>query len=230
METEKNVSVKEQENIFKLIGNSLKEKTECYAVGGTAMMFLGLKEVTKDIDLLFKKKEDYEKIKKVLLKLGAKETETLIINKEKVSAILSLGNVRFDLFLEHLIHFELTDSIIARVKEVHEFNNLIIKIISPDDIILFKSMADRQSDRIDVNEIIRRINVDWKAILEEAELQTKNSEFFFSAFLYSFLASVKEDFKAEIPKEFMNELKKKDEESLLNAYKRLKKQNMLSKP
>ena len=226
MEKEKKVSIKEQQDIFKLIGNSLKEKTECYAVGGTAMMFLGLKEVTKDIDLLFKKKEDYEQMKDVLLDLGAKETETIIINREKVSAVLSLGNARFDLFLEHLIHFELTDSIIARVKEVHEFNNLIIKILSPDDVILFKSMADRQSDKIDVNEIIKRTNVDWKAILTEAELQTKNSEFFFSAFLYSFLISVREDFKIEIPKEFMKELEKKNEEALLKAYKRLKKRKL----
>jgi len=220
---EERINASEQSEMFSLIGRTLKNKVECYAVGGTALMFLGLKETTKDVDLLFKKNEDYENLRKALHNLGAKESKTNIINPEKVSSIITLGNARFDLFFEHLIHFRLTESIIARIKESHEFSNLSIKIISPEDIILFKSMADRESDRIDVNEIIKKMNINWKMILEEVKEQKKNSEYFFEAFLYNFLLGLKDSFKTEIPKEFMEKLEKETGKALLEAQKRLSK-------
>ena len=217
------INMKEQEEIFNLIGRALKEKVECFVVGGTAMMFLGLKEVTKDIDIVFQARKDYETFKSSLINLGAKETAAEIINPEKVSCILSLGNARFDLFLEHLIHFRLTKTITSRIKEIHEFGNLIVKVVSPEDIILFKSMADREADKIDAAELAKKININWEIILGEAEEQTKDSEFFFSVFLYNFLIGIREDLKTEIPQEFLKRLKKISENALLEAEKRLKK-------
>ena len=217
------INMKEQEEIFNLIGRALKEKVECFVVGGTAMMFLGLKEVTKDIDIVFQARKDYETFKSSLINLGAKDTKAEIINPEKVSCILSLGNARFDLFLEHLIHFRLTGTIISRIREVHEFGNLIVKVVSPEDIILFKSMADREADKIDAAELAKKININWEIILDEAEEQTKDSEFFFSVFLYNFLIGIREDLKTEIPQEFLKRLKKISENALLEAEKRLKK-------
>ena len=35
------IDFERQIEIFKLIGKSLKESVECYAIGGTAMLFLG---------------------------------------------------------------------------------------------------------------------------------------------------------------------------------------------
>ena len=217
------INMKEQEEIFNLIGRALKEKVECFVVGGTAMMFLGLKEVTKDIDIVFQAKKDYETFKSSLINLGAKETKAEIINPEKVSCILSLGNARFDLFLEHLIHFRLTKTVMSRTKEIHEFGNLIVKVVSPEDIILFKSMADREADKIDAAELAKKININWEIILDEAEEQTKDSEFFFSVFLYNFLIGIRDDLKTEIPQEFLKRLKKISENALLEAEKRLKK-------
>ena len=217
------INMKEQEEIFNLIGRALKEKVECFVVGGTAMMFLGLKEVTKDIDIVFQARKDYETFKSSLINLGAKDTKAEIINPEKVSCILSLGNARFDLFLEHLIHFRLTKTVMSRTKEIHEFGNLIVKVVSPEDIILFKSMADREADKIDAAELAKKININWEIILDEAEEQTKDSEFFFSVFLYNFLIGIREDLKTEIPQEFLKRLKKISENALLEAEKRLKK-------
>ena len=216
------IKTKEQEEILKLIGMTLKKRVECYIVGGTAMMFLGLKEATKDIDIVFEKKEHYEEFRKVLLHLGAKETETKIINRQKISSILTLGNAKFDLFFDYLIHFKLSKSIIERVKEVHEFSNLVVRVVSPEDIILFKSIADREGDRIDAYNLIKMVNIEWDVILKEAEEQTKNSEYFFSAFLYNFLIGITTDFKIEIPKGFMNRLKKIAENAMIEAEKKLK--------
>ena len=217
------INMKEQEEIFSLIGRALKEKVECFVVGGTAMMFLGLKEVTKDIDIVFQERKDYETFKSSLINLGAKDTKAEIINPKKVSCILSLGNARFDLFLEHLIHFRLTKTVMSRTKEIHEFGNLIVKVVSPEDIILFKSIADREADKIDAAELAKKININWEIILDEAEEQTKDSEFFFSVFFYNFLIGIRDDLKTEIPQEFLKRLKKISENALLEAEKRLKK-------
>ena len=86
-------------------------------------------------------------------------------------------------------------------------------------------MADRASDRVDASDIIRKLNVNWIQVLEEAELQTKNSEYFFSTFLYNFLIGLKEDFKADIPRDFMAKLEKITEKSLLEAKERLENLN-----
>ncbi len=219
---ERKIGVKEQEDLFNLIGRTLKKRVVGYVVGGTAMIFLNLKEKTKDIDIVFAKRNDYETFKDVLLELGAKQSSFKIINPEKISAILELGEARFDLFFENLIQFRLTASIISRVREAHEFFNLVIKIVSPEDIVLFKSFANRESDRVDVVEILRKINVDWDIILKEAEEQMKNSEYFFPAFLFNFLVEIREDFKIEIPKEFMKRLEKIAERCYIEAEKRLK--------
>ncbi|MBI2452473.1 nucleotidyltransferase [Candidatus Pacearchaeota archaeon] len=222
MEEKKRIDMKEQEDLFNLIGKTLKKKVECYVVGGTAMMFLNLKKTTKDIDIVFKETEDYETFRETLISLGAKESKFKIENRQKVSSMLDLGEARFDLFLDYLIYFKLTPTIIFRVREVHEFFNMIVKVVSPEDIILFKSMADRESDRIDVSDIIKKMNLNWSVILEETELQTKNSEYFFSAFLYNFLLGLKEDFKTEIPREFTKKLEKLTEKVLIATRERLK--------
>ena len=64
------ITYNDQMSLFKLIASNIKKNIECYAFGGTAMMFYGYKDTTKDIDLLF-------------------EAETL--RKEFINAIEFLG-------------------------------------------------------------------------------------------------------------------------------------------
>lgn len=217
--------MKEQKDLFSLIGRTLEKKIECYVVGGTAMMFLNLKQTTKDIDIVFVTKQDYNEFKETLKKLGAKEAEKKVINPEKEWTILDFGDIRFDLFLEDLINFKLTETIQNRIVEVHEFGNFIIKVISPEDIIFFKSMTNRQTDRVDVADIIKKVNVNWNLVLEESEEQMKYSEYVFPAFVYNFLIETKEDFDIEIPKDFLKKLEKIVKKGLIEARDRLKRQD-----
>ena len=47
----------DQVDLFALIAKHLTKDVECWAFGGTAMMFYGFKDETKDIDLLFEHEE-----------------------------------------------------------------------------------------------------------------------------------------------------------------------------
>jgi hypothetical protein len=45
------IDIQQQEAMLTAIGKILPKKIFVYAIGGTAMMFLGYKNTTKDIDL-----------------------------------------------------------------------------------------------------------------------------------------------------------------------------------
>ncbi len=127
---------------------------------------------------------------------------------------------RFDLFLEEVITFKISDAIIKRVKEKHEFNNLIIKIISPEDIILLKCATERAKDRNDAASLIEMFNINWDIIIEESINQTKLEEYLFPVFLYDFLYELKEDFKADIPKEVLDKIRKISEDMMVKKLKK----------
>ena len=58
------ISIKDQNQLLIQIGDKLPEEIVVYAIGGTAMMFLGLKDATKDVDLVFTDKKKEQNLKK----------------------------------------------------------------------------------------------------------------------------------------------------------------------
>jgi len=209
------ITFDEQLELFKLIGKDLNNKVTCFAIGGNAMMFYGAKEETKDIDLVFLNKKDLEEVKKVLYNSGFEDKKDLIkifrhhevIEKENMPVMMVMKEERIDLFVKGVITFEISDTIDKRVKETHEFDNLIVKVVSPEDIILMKSATERKKDKIDALSLIEKFNINWDIIVEESINQTKLERELFPVFLYDFLTELKEDLKADIPKEVINKVR-----------------------
>jgi len=73
------ISTIDQKNLLIEIGNKLPRELTVYAIGGTAMIFLGFKEATKDIDLVFTKKDDRKLFKEIAKSLGYKEMNPVIV-------------------------------------------------------------------------------------------------------------------------------------------------------
>lgn len=221
------INFDQQIKLLKDVGDVLDKKIECLVIGGSAMMFYGAKLETKDIDIVFMNKKDLEKVRYILEKSGYEE-KTLnifkrytIIKKDLYKPIwMQEKDTRIDLFFKRVICFWISENILNRIKEVHEFNNLIVKVISPEDIILLKCATEREKDRYDVLELIKKFNIDWNIIIKESIEQTKLGESIFPVFLYDFLLELKEDLKAEIPNNVLKELLKISEKELV---KRLKK-------
>ena len=59
------ISLEDQESLLQNIAKRLKKKITIYCVGGTAMMFLDLKEATLDIDLVFSNEDDKKVTKEI---------------------------------------------------------------------------------------------------------------------------------------------------------------------
>lgn len=222
----------EQLEFFKLIGKELKEKVECYTIGGSAMMFYGAKVDTRDVDLVFLNKRELEQVKNVLFRIGFEEKKILvkifkhyeIAKNEPVMMIRK--DTRFDLFLNEIISFKMTDSIIERIKESHEFNNLVVKIVSPEDIILMKCATEREKDRIDALGLLKKFDIKWDIIIEEAIHQTKIGKLLYPVFLFDFLYELKEDLKADIPKKVLDKILDISEKIMVKKLKKDKRNKL----
>ena len=122
---------------------------------------------------------------------------------------------RVDLFFKEIITFKMSNSIVKRVTETHEFNNLLVKVVSPEDIILLKCATEREKDRFDALSLIEKFNINWQIIIDEAVNQTKLESYLFPVYLYDFLEELKEDFKADIPRDVLRKIRKISEDLLV---------------
>lgn len=224
------INLQEQIGLFKIIGSQLKNKAECIVIGGSAMMFYGAKNATKDVDLVFSKKEDLEAVKNILYNSGFDERNNIKgIFREDENAgkpvMMDGKDTRFDLFLNEVIGFKIHKDTIERLKEIHDFGSFIVKTASPEDILMMKGCTERERDRDDAAELIKKFNIDWGVIINESSKQTKIGIAAFPILLYDFLTELRDNFKVDVPKNITKEL-------LIIAEKRieeLKKQDRLIK-
>src|SRR3989344_2188350 len=168
------ISIEAQRNLFIEISNRLQKEIVVYAIGGTAMMFLGLKEATKDIDLVFTDKDDRKAFKEIAKSLGYKEMDSVIVYgvRDKMPEMINLGDSRLDLFLLDEIDFTFSSSMQKRAEQIHQFGkNLIIKIADKHDIILMKCATSRTKDEDDAVNIVRNSDINWDILIEEARVQ-----------------------------------------------------------
>ena len=204
------INLQEQIVLFRIIGSQLKGKIECIAIGGSAMMFYGAKNATKDVDLVFSRKEELDAVKKILYNSGFNERKNIkgIFRDENAGKPVMMDgkDTRFDLFLNEVIGFRIHKGTIERIREIHNFGNLIVKTASPEDILMMKGCTERERDRDDAAELISRFNIDWNVVINEASQQTKIGIAAFPLLIYDFLTELKENYKADIPKNITKEL------------------------
>src|SRR3989344_3323082 len=167
------IDIQQQEAMLIAIGKILPKKIKVYAIGGTAMMFRGIKNSTLDIDFVFDKKSDREEFMNALKKLGAKDSDVTLVYglKSNTPLVLEFENCRFDMFMNKIITSTFSDSMKERAKQTHEFGNLIIRVADPNDIIIMKSATSRVKDLEDIISIINKSQINWKILLEEAKEQ-----------------------------------------------------------
>ncbi len=169
------IDIQQQEAILIAIGKILPKRIQVYAIGGTAMMLRGIKNSTLDIDFVFDKKGDREEFMDALRKLGAKESDVILVQglKNNTPLMLEFDNFRFDMYMNKVITSTFSNAMKERAKQTHEFGNLIIRVADPNDILIMKSVTSREKDLEDIVAIINRSKIDWNVILEESKEQIK---------------------------------------------------------
>ncbi len=177
------INTEDQDQLFTLIANYLKTNIRCVAIGGTAMMFLGYKNTTKDIDLVFDTNDDKNIFVKAIQELGYKKQSLADIYDKKRQALkekpemYTRGDERFDLFVHTIFGFQLTtnDEFIERRDYISK-NELIIQLPNKETLILLKAITRRPKDHEDIETILRiEKNINWEEIIRAAIQQKKNN-------------------------------------------------------
>ena len=200
--------LKDQEDIFNLIGSSLKRKIKCFVIGGSAMLYYKLKDATKDIDIVLLNENERQYVLKTMKKLGysEKNPKILYINKKNVPILLQREQNRFDMFNRTIINLKFSNDMLDRTQLIYEYNNLIVNVVSPEDIVILKCATDRAGDRLDAANIIKNTNINWNILFEESINQMSLVGDVIPLNLYQFLLELKDDLNLDIPEDFLKKL------------------------
>src|SRR3989344_902466 len=168
------ITIDQQQKLLLKVARRLAKKITVYAIGGTAMMFLGFKEATLGIDLVFENEKDRAIFKEAVKSLGYLEMNPIKVygGKRNTPEMFKLNDERFDLFVVEVVDFIFSEEMRQRAEQTHQFGeNLILKIANPHDLILMKCATDRVKDKDDARKIINSTKINWDIIIEEAENQ-----------------------------------------------------------
>jgi hypothetical protein len=122
--------------LFGQLGKVLERKVEALLIGGAVMLEMGLKDTTKDIDIVCRSEEDRE-----ALLASAKSLDFEIVGPEKRHERLGLnrlamkGGHNLDIFAGRISHdFSLSEDIWQRAIRVRSFGGLAIRDAFLEDI------------------------------------------------------------------------------------------------
>lgn len=179
------INTEDQEALFRLISDYISKDIECIAIGGTAMLFFNYKTATKDIDLVFKNKEDRHIFIKAIETLGYSPTSTRLVyghkllQKKNKPLMFTRGEERFDLFVDDVFGFKIDfqSRYIAQKRDFIGKKELIIFILSKEHIVLLKSITNRDKDIEDIETVLRaEPSMDWESIINLAIKQRKSNQ------------------------------------------------------
>ena len=174
------INTQDQEELLRLIADYLQEDLTCMAIGGTAMMFLGYKNTTKDIDLVFKTEAERRAFVHAIEQLGYKEKSLVALYDEKKRKmagrpkIYSRGEERFDLFARSVFGYDL-DFDMTKIVQRLDFlgkHELIVYVVPKEELLLLKAITHREKDDEDIATIVKiEKTMNWDSIIDKAIAQ-----------------------------------------------------------
>ena len=203
------ITIDQQQKLLLNVARRLSKKITIYAIGGTAMMFLGFKDATLDIDLVFKNEKDRAVFKEAVKSLGYLEMDAIKIYgvKRNTPEMFKLNDERFDLFVVEVVDFIFSENMKQRTEQTHQFGEtLILKIANLHDIILMKCATDGLKDKDDARRIINSTKINWDTIIGEAKNQMELGKERAVFDLTCFLEDLRKMMGVNIPSEIMDKL------------------------
>ncbi len=196
------------------ISELLDRPVSAYLIGGLAMGTYGLKETTKDVDLVFKTTNDAETFIRTIRKSGYLRKNILDDIYSNLGAdgiFTSKSGHSFDIFIKQVCRgLSLTDGIIRRSNFFSIEGKLDLHTASPEDIFLFKGITPRPQDLDDMFILLQR-DLNWDIILDEINEQPDHFRWIGDLFMRT--GELEEKFNVSIP--FRNEIAEEAELSIV---------------
>lgn len=162
----------EIEEFLEDLGSRLPRPILAFDIGGAPMVLRGLKDGTKDIDLVLESKEDREVLADVLRDMGYAERTTepeyeglegLLFSKE--------GAVGVDLFVHRIMKkLVLSDRMKERADPPVGYGNLRVRRCANEDIFILKAVTKRPDDDLDLYFLLET-GLDVETMRDELEAQ-----------------------------------------------------------
>ncbi len=162
---------------FEKIDKTINKKIDIYMIGGAVLLYNNLKQGTKDIDIIVNSKEEYSKLIKTLEKQDFKlEKPTREYAKLNLENILIKDNYRFDIFNKIVCNnLFLSENMIKRAKLIREYKNIKLFACSLEDILVFKSITERDGDVDDCYSLAYKYAVNWNVVFDEIKHQIEKT-------------------------------------------------------
>lgn len=166
------------------VGAVLEERVDAYLLGGANLILRGLKDSTKDIDVILSDRDALWRLVEALQERGYEERQDLESAYEEMapSVVLERGGFpRWDVFVGVVADaLHLTDEMKTRSEDERSFGDLHVHLLSLTDIFVFKAVTDREGDLEDAALIARRGAVAWQQVLDEVKRQDDRTDTYFS--------------------------------------------------
>jgi hypothetical protein len=163
------------ESLLNYIGKRLHHEVEGLLIGGNAMIFYGLREQTKDLDLVFFKRQDIAGIVQIIknhpLFKGSSVAKRIPyevnpeVSQREPTVIESKDLPRFDIFYRYVFSVDAKE-FLNRCKRSLRFDLLKLKLLEPEDMVFLKGVTGRDVDKEDIVRIIKNVQIDWKSFVE----------------------------------------------------------------
>jgi hypothetical protein len=157
-------------SVLERVSNEIGAVTDCYLIGGLAMIFHGTKVATKDVDIVFTSDEDAERFEEAAAKFKFGQEAILSTEYDKLGTRKVLSSPeghQFDIFVNIVCRgLHLTEHMKGRAEKILELENLNVYAVSMQDIFLFKGITDRPDDLADMA-MIAGSGIDWDSVEKE---------------------------------------------------------------
>ena len=157
----------------------LDRDTDLYMIGGGAMMFLGSKAATKDIDLVVSGADAYNMVHQALERLGFESIRPGAgYSRMNLSDMFERSDgYRIDIFDTKVCSkLKLSEGMMFRSTLRYRNGHLRLFSCSGSDILIFKSITERDGDIDDCSRLIELNHVDWDVVLGETVEQVATGE------------------------------------------------------
>jgi len=185
---------------IELLSKSLTDEIEIFLIGGLAMIYHGLKNATKDIDVILNNKSQAIIFRENLKLNGFSKTNPINNTYSKLEAFSIFekpNGYRFDIFIKKVCgKLVLSNKMKDRSNNIYLAGKLNMNIISLEDIFLFKSITNRDDDLADMS-IIAGAGLNWDIIRDELRGQPDSWRWY--VIFYQNLIALEEKYSIQSP-------------------------------
>jgi len=156
---EKEINANELYELLESISEYIEIEVQMYALGGTALTILGVKQSTRDIDININSSKQYNYIREIFEKIGFKNNRSL--------RWFTQEGLAFDLFHgSNILGTQLMDDCLKLSKFIRKIGNIELYTLSLYDIIISKLARGDERDFIDIKHIFEKENILLKVLIE----------------------------------------------------------------